>query len=150
MLLGGVFKATGNMSPINIPAKLAWMRQDTARYLQRHPVPFERNPHFPVNTLTVMRGAIAHQRHGDFDRYVKTCFEAMWVNPRNLSDPEELDALLTEASFDVEQFRAWVSDQKFKNALMAATEEAVDQGVFGAPTFLLRTCKATVCWSSRC
>ncbi len=137
MLLGGVFKATGNTSPAAVPAKLAFMRKETERFLRRQPVPFERNPHFPVNTLAMMRGAVAHQMHGDFDRYVKTCFEGMWVEGRNLNEPAELEAMLAGAGFDLDQFKGWIGDQAIKDALMAKTGEAAARGVFGAPTFFV-------------
>ncbi|MEE8436655.1 MAG: 2-hydroxychromene-2-carboxylate isomerase [bacterium] len=137
MLLGGVFKATGNVSPATVPAKRAFMEIETERFIRRHGIPFARNPHFPVNTLTLMRGAAAHQLHGDFPRYVKTCFEAMWVNPRDLNDPSEVEAMLGEAGFDLAQFRAWVEDPSVKDALRAQTEAAVARGVFGAPTFFV-------------
>ena len=84
MLLGGVFKATGNASPVTVPAKGRWMGQDIARWAARYGVPFAFNPHFPINTLTLMRGAVGLQmrRPADFQRYVDAVFEAMWVQPR--------------------------------------------------------------------
>jgi 2-hydroxychromene-2-carboxylate isomerase len=136
MLLGGVFKATGNASPVNVPAKGKWMNGDIMRWAKRYCVPFNFNPHFPINTLTLMRGAVGMQMQQpqDFDRYVKAVFKAMWVAPRNLGDVVELDAVLSEAGFDTQAFTALVGDPAVKAQLVANTEEAVARGVFGAPT----------------
>ena len=92
MLLGGVFKSTGNTSPALVPAKRAFMGKEIDRFLERYKVPFTFNPHFPINTVTLMRGAAAHQLHGDLPRYVETCFDAMWVNPRKLNIPGHFPA----------------------------------------------------------
>jgi 2-hydroxychromene-2-carboxylate isomerase len=136
MLLGGVFKATGNASPVSVPAKGKWMNGDIMRWAKRYCVPFNFNPDFPVNTLTLMRGAVGMQMQQpqDFDRYVKAVFKAMWVAPRNLGDVAEMAAVLSEAGFDTDAFTAMVSDPAVKAQLVANTEEAVARGVFGAPT----------------
>jgi 2-hydroxychromene-2-carboxylate isomerase len=136
MLLGGVFKATGNASPVSVPAKGRWMGQDLLRWAARWGVPFTFNPHFPINTLTLMRGAIGLQMKQPeaFTRYVDAVFEAMWVQPRNLGDANELGAVLSRAGFDGAAFAALVADAEVKAALVANTEEAVARGVFGAPT----------------
>src|SRR6188768_3946327 len=88
MLLGGVFKATGNASPVTIPAKGSWMNADIARWAGRYGVPFAFNPHFPINTLTLMRGAIGCQRRGadELGRYLDAVFPALWRDGRNLGD----------------------------------------------------------------
>ena len=136
MLLGGVFKATGNSSPVTVPAKGRWMGDDLLRWARRYGVPFTFNPHFPVNTLTLMRGAAGMQlRQPDsFARYVDAMFNAMWVAPRNLGDPAVLAATLGEAGFDADAFSALVGDAEVKSRLISTTEEAVARGVFGAPT----------------
>ena len=137
MLLGGVFKATGNASPVSVPAKGRWMNRDIARWAVRYGVPFVFNPHFPINTLTLMRGATGlqmRQSHEVFARYVDAVFDAMWVRPRNLGDAGELAAVLSQAGFDAEAFAALVADPEVKAALVAQTEQAVTRGVFGAPT----------------
>jgi 2-hydroxychromene-2-carboxylate isomerase len=136
MLLGGVFKATGNTSPVTVPAKGRWMGQDIARWAKRWGVPFTFNPHFPINTLTLMRGAVGLQMRqpASFTRYVDAVFQAMWVTPRNLGDAAVLAATLTEAGFDAEAFVALVGDPEVKAKLVANTEEAVARGVFGAPS----------------
>ncbi len=139
MLLGGVFKATGNASPASVPAKSRWMNDDMRRWAERYGVPLRFNPHFPINTLTLMRGAAAMQlrQPGDFDRYVAVVFRAMWEAPENLGDPAVLSARLTAAGFDAAAFAAHVADPEVKARLVATTEEAVARGVFGAPTFFV-------------
>lgn len=136
MLLGGVFKATGNTSPAAVAAKGRWMNTDLPRWAKRYCVPFNFNPNFPINTLTLMRGAVGMQMHQpqEFDRYIKTVFKAMWVLPRNLGDVSELEGVLSEAGFDTAAFTAMVGDPAVKAQLVANTEEAVSRGVFGAPT----------------
>jgi 2-hydroxychromene-2-carboxylate isomerase len=136
MLLGGVFKATGNASPVTVPAKGRWMGQDIARWAARYGVPFAFNPHFPINTLTLMRGAVGLQMRQPalFDQYVDAVFDAMWVHPRNLGDPAELAAVLLPLGLDPDAFAALVGDAQVKATLVAHTEEAVARGVFGAPT----------------
>lgn len=137
ILLGGVFKATGNRSPAEVPAKGAYMGIDGARFVKRYGVPFQRNPHFPVNTLAMMRGAVSYQMDGDFDGYVKAMFEAMWVEPRNLNEPAELGAALQAAGFAPEDFMDRIGRQEVKDKLMANTQGAVERGVFGAPTMFV-------------
>ena len=136
MLLGGVFKATGNASPVTVPAKGHWMGQDIARWAARYGVPFAFNPHFPINTLMPMRGAVGLQMRMPerFEPYVDAVFDAMWVHPRNLGDAGEIGAVLGRLGLDPEAFAALVGDAEVKAALVAHTEEAVARGVFGAPT----------------
>ena len=136
MLLGGVFKATGNASPVTVPAKGRWMGQDMARFAQRYQVPFAHNTHFPINTLTLMRGAAGLQLRDPqaLMRYVDAVFNAMWVQPCNMGDPAVLAQVLGAAGFEAEPFMALVSDPEVKAALVATTEEAVARGAFGAPT----------------
>ena len=136
MLLGGVFKATGNVSPVTVAAKGRWMNDDIARWAQRWGVPFRFNPNFPINTLTLMRGAcgMLMRQPDDFERYLDAVFRAMWVEPRNLGDAEVLTAVLTQAGLDTAAFMALVSDPDVKADLVARTEASVARGVFGAPT----------------
>ena len=136
MLLGGVFKATGNASPVSVPAKSRWMGRDIALWARRYAVPFVFNPHFPINTLTLMRGAAGLQMRQpeSFARYVDALFSAMWVAPRDLGDAAVLAAALGEAGFDAQALMALVNDPDVKARLVANTEEAVARGVFGAPT----------------
>ena len=139
MLLGGVFKATGNATPVTIPAKGRWMNEDLQRWARRYGVTLRFNPHFPINTLTMMRGATAMQMRSPdaFLRYLDVIERAMWETPKNLGDPEVLAATLLEGGFDSAEFAALVGDPKVKAKLIATTEEAVARGVFGAPTFFV-------------
>jgi 2-hydroxychromene-2-carboxylate isomerase len=138
MLLGGVFKATGNQSPAEIPAKSKWMHQDMQRWAARYGAAFVRNPHFPINTLVLMRGAVGMQMRGpDFHKYVEAIFQAMWEEPRNLGEQDELAAVLRQAGIDVDDFQSLVNDLAVKEQLKKNTEEAVARGVFGAPTFFV-------------
>ncbi len=138
-LLGGVFKAISSASPVTIPAKGRWMFDDIGRWAKRYGVPFAMNPGFPVNTLALMRGAAGLQlkRPQGFPKYVAAMFEAMWVKPRNLNEPGEVDAVLKAAGFDPREMLALTNEQEVKDRLKAATEEAVSRGVFGAPTFFV-------------
>ena len=139
MLLGGVFKATGNQSPVLIEAKGRWMRDDIDRFAQRYGVPLTFTPHFPVNTLTLMRGAVGLQMRQPerFMPYVDAVFRAMWVEPVNLGDPAVLTTTLQAAGFDTDEFLALVGDPEIKAKLIANTEAAVARGVFGAPTLFV-------------
>jgi 2-hydroxychromene-2-carboxylate isomerase len=136
MLLGGVFKATGNASPAMIPAKGRWMFDDIARHAQQYGVPFAFNPAFPVNTLTLMRGAVGMQmtQPDRFEHYVDAMYRAMWEAPCNLGDPEVLAPTLAAAGFDAAAFMALVGNPDVKAKLIANTDEAVARGAFGAPT----------------
>ena len=139
MLLGGVFKATGNSSPVTIPAKGKWMWGDLALWAKRYGVTLATNPHFPINTLTLMRGAAGLQmRQPDkFQRYVEVVFRGMWEKPCNLGDPAVLGETLQREGFDAAAFLALVGDPDVKAKLVATTEEAVGRGVFGAPTIFV-------------
>jgi len=139
ILLGGVFKATGNTSPAAIPAKRRWMSNDIARWARRYAVEFAFNPHFPINTLTLMRGAVGMQmrRPEAFARYLDAVFRALWISQRSLADAAVLAETLAQAGFDNDQFLALVGDPDVKGKLVANTEEAVARGVFGAPTFFV-------------
>ncbi len=134
MLLGGVFKATGNHSPAEMPQKSKWSGFDMPMWARHYGVPFQRNPFFPVNTLALMRGAAAAQIDGLFERYHPAIYKAMWVDGRNLNDINEIAAVLTAAGLDAAKFGVRIQDQDVKDRLKATTEEAVARGVFGAPT----------------
>lgn len=137
MLLGGVFKATGNQSPVTIPAKGRYMLQDLARFAQRYGVPMAFNPHFPINTLTLMRGAAGYLDTPQFQPYLKAVFEAMWVGQKNLGKPEVVAEVLSAAGLDPAEFERLVNDEAVKERLKSSTEEAIQRGAFGAPTFFV-------------
>jgi 2-hydroxychromene-2-carboxylate isomerase len=134
MLLGGIFKATGNASPMTVEQKSKWSAFDLPMWAKHYGVPFQRNPFFPVNTLALMRGAAAAQIDGLFERYHPAIYRAMWVDGRNLNDIAEVAAVLTAAGLDAAKFGSRIQEQDVKDRLKATTDEAVARGVFGAPT----------------
>jgi 2-hydroxychromene-2-carboxylate isomerase len=139
MLLGGVFQATGNQSPATVPAKGRYTGVDFSRYAKRYGVPFHMNPYFPINTLTLMRGAVAMQRTqpAQFLAYCDAVFKAIWVQSLNMNDPATVGKALADAGFDPQNFLALCAEQATKDALKAYTEEAVARGAFGAPTMFV-------------
>ena len=139
MLLGGVFKATGNRSPVEIAAKGVWMMADLQRYARRYGVPYVRNPHFPINTLNLMRGAIAAENAGRLVPYSDAIYRAIWADQRNMEDPIVIAGVLREAGFDPTAMMAAIGTAEVKDRLRANTEEAVARGVFGAPTCFVGT-----------
>ena len=111
---------------------------ETERFLKRHAITaFRRNPFFPVNTLTIMRGALAAQRLGVFERYVDEIYRHMWSEPKKLDDPTVLQAALLESGFDAERFGELVQDADVKARLLDNTERSVERGTFGSPTFFV-------------
>ena len=139
MLLGGVFKATGNASPAMIPAKGRYMFKDLDRYAQRYDVPLKFNPHFPINTLMLMRAITGMQvRHPErFQAFIDCLFSALWVEGRNLDDPATVAAVLTENGFEPNAVLALTADEQIKTVLKENTEQAVQRGVFGAPSMFV-------------
>ena len=136
MLLGGVFQATGNQSPVNIPAKGRYIMVDFERFARRHGIEFRQNPFFPINTLMLMRGATGVQMR-DPPRllpYLDAVFRAIWVDGKDMNDPAVVAAVLKDAGFDPQALLALTGDPEVKERLKALTQEAVARGVFGAPT----------------
>jgi 2-hydroxychromene-2-carboxylate isomerase len=139
MLLGGVFQATGNQSPMMVPAKGRYMTGDLERFAARHGTPFRHNPHFPINTLMVMRGALGLQMREEprFFSYIDTVFRAIWSDGLNMNDPGVVAGVLQAAGFEPHAVLALTADPQVKEKLKAVTSEAVERGVFGAPTFFV-------------
>ena len=138
ILLGGVFKSTGNQSPVVVPAKAAYMNNDLKRFAKRYGVPFRFNPHFPINTLALMRGAVAYQDDVVVSStYRDAIFRAIWVEARNLNEPDVIGQVLSDAGLDPAELMNRIGQQTVKDQLIANTEEAVNRGVFGAPTFFV-------------
>jgi 2-hydroxychromene-2-carboxylate isomerase len=139
ILLGGVFKATGNASPATVPAKGRYMFIDLDRYAKRYGVPLKINPHFPINTLVLMRAVTGMQmRHPErFAAFVDCLFKALWIEGRNLNDPATVGAVLSENGFDPQEILALSADEDVKSALKDTTEKAVQRGVFGAPSMFV-------------
>ena len=139
MLLGGVFQATGNHSPATIPAKGRYTFIDFDRFARRYGVPLRYNPHFPINTLLLMRGAVGMQLR-DPERFADYCaamFQAIWVESLDMNDAGVVGQALHRAGFEPQSLLALTQEPDVKAALKAATEEAVARGVFGAPTFFV-------------
>lgn len=139
MLLGGVFQATGNASPATVPAKGAYVFQDLSRFARRYGVPLQQNPYFPVNTLTLMRIAVAVQQHlpERFQAYLGAMFKALWVEQLDLGQAAVLEEALRHNGFDAPALLGWAASPEVKAGLKATTEEAVRRGVFGAPSFFV-------------
>jgi 2-hydroxychromene-2-carboxylate isomerase len=136
-LLGGVFKATGNASPITVPAKGAFVLRDIQRYAQQLQLPFKLNPHFPMNTLLAMRGAMGCAPGAEMQRYFDLVFTAMWEQGKNIADEGELRSVLSQGGMDSDAVLARTLLPEVKQALIHNTEEAVKRGAFGAPTFFV-------------
>jgi 2-hydroxychromene-2-carboxylate isomerase len=143
VLLGGLFKLTGNQAPMlafaNIPNKLAYDMLELRRFVARHNIPFALNPHFPVNTLALMRGAVAAEMDGVLPAYVEAGFHFMWEAPRKMDDPEVLASALREAGLDADHLLARAKDDDVKARLLSNTEAAAKRGAFGIPTFFVGT-----------
>jgi 2-hydroxychromene-2-carboxylate isomerase len=137
MLLGGVFKATGNQPPVSIPSKGRYMFQDLARFATRYGVPLAFSPHFPINTLHLMRGAMGYLGTETLQPYMQAIFDAIWVQRLDMNQAEVVAQVLSSAGLDPAEFQRLVNDQDIKARLKAATEEAVQRGVFGAPSFFV-------------
>ena len=142
VLLGGVFKLTGNRSPAEafagVKNKLEYERLETARFVKRHGIEdFRPNPFFPVNTLAIMRGAVAALQLGLFERYVEEIYRHMWSQPKKLDDPAVLRDALIESGFDAQLFADLVQDAEVKARLLDNTTRSVARGAFGSPTFFV-------------
>ena len=142
ILLGGVFKATNNVSPAvslqGVKNKGEYQGLETARFVKAYGIAnYERNPFFPVNTLQLMRGAIVAQREGFFDRYADEMYRHMWAQPKKMDDPEVILAALSESELPVETLMQGIQDPEVKAQLLANTEDSVNRGVFGSPSFFV-------------
>jgi 2-hydroxychromene-2-carboxylate isomerase len=141
-LLGGIFKATGNKAPMvqyaDAPAKLAYEHLEMRRFIAKHGLTkFRLNPHFPVNTLLIMRGAIVAGDEGVLDEYVDTVNRAMWEAGLKMDDPEVAAAFLSANGFDGPALLARTQEPGIKAKLAQNTDAAVARGVFGIPTFFV-------------
>ena len=142
VLLGGLFKLANNRSPAEafagIPTKQAYDLLEMKRFLAKHQLDrFQRNPFFPVNTLKMMRGAIAAQKLGCFVPYVNAMFEAMWEQGRNMDDPAEIVSVLKMAGLDLDRLLDASQHPDVKAGLIANTQSAFERGAFGSPMFFV-------------
>jgi 2-hydroxychromene-2-carboxylate isomerase len=137
MLLGAVMQASGNSPPGLVPAKGAYLKKDLARWAERYSIELNFNSIFPQNTLSALRLAIAAQRRGVFADVHQKLFDAMFVHDLDLSNQGVLVQILSDAELNVDELTADASSQSVKDELRANTEEAVQRGAFGAPTFFV-------------
>jgi 2-hydroxychromene-2-carboxylate isomerase len=142
VLLGGLFKATGNRSPMEsmagIKNKPEYERLEVRRFVERHKITqFQRNPFFPVNTLAIMRGAVAARHLGVFEKYVDEVYRYMWAEARNMGDPLVIAASLEESGLPVKALLEASASPEVKAELVANTERSVQAGNFGSPTFFV-------------
>lgn len=142
VLLGGIFKATNNKSPFeslrDIPSKMAHQKAEMARFLRKNNITaFRMNPHFPVNTLMLMRGAVAAQMEGVFEPYNKAAYHHMWEEPKKMDDPEIFRAAFQSSGIDIDRLIERAQQGDVKQKLIDNTSEAVARGAFGSPTFFV-------------
>jgi 2-hydroxychromene-2-carboxylate isomerase len=142
VLLGGIFKATGNMSPAEsmrgIKNKPEYQALETQRFLRRHKIgTFRQNPFFPVNTLMLMRGAVAAQFEGMFEPYFRAAFHHMWEDPKKMDDVEVFRAAFKASGIDIDRLIARAQQDDVKKRLIDLTTDAVNRGAFGSPTFFV-------------
>lgn len=142
VLLGGIFKATGNRSPVeafaNVRNKPDYDNLEMRRFIARHGIEgYQFNPHFPINTLMLMRGAVASRRLGIFEKYVDDVYRLMWSDPRNLNDQQELVRAFDEAGLPTREILELIQDAGVKQELVESTGRAVERGAFGIPTFFV-------------
>lgn len=137
ILLGGLFKATGNQSPVTVEAKGKWLFDDITRYAKHYDVPFALNPHFIVNTMPAMRGAMWAEANGVLETYNAAMYRAMWVDAKNIAEPDVITQVLTAAGLDAAAMGEAIQQPEIKQALIASTEAAANRGLFGAPSMIV-------------
>ena len=138
VLLGGLFKASGNSSPVMVPAKGRYMMMDDLpRFAKLYDVPLNNNPHFPINTLNLMRGAVAALDSGHFETYIGAVFKAIWVDSKNMGDMDTVTEVLSNAGLNATAIVESTQDAEVKGKLISNTQAAVERGLFGAPTMFV-------------
>jgi len=139
MLLGAVFKATGNASPMSVPAKGKYALVDFKRYARQYGVPLRFNPYFPIITTPLMRMVTGLQMRSDtrFQEFMDVIFKAIWIDALDMNQPEVIADVLTKAHFDPMSLMDLANEQATKDQLKEVTNRAVERGVFGAPTFFV-------------
>ncbi|MES2031781.1 MAG: 2-hydroxychromene-2-carboxylate isomerase [Pseudomonadota bacterium] len=142
VLLGGIYKATGNMSPAEslrgIKNKPEYQKLESERFIRRHGITkFRSNPFFPVNTLMLMRGAVAARFEGVFEPYFTAAYHHMWEEPKKMDDPEVFAAAFKSSGIDIDRLIARAQQDDVKQKLIKDTNDAVARGSFGSPTFFV-------------
>jgi 2-hydroxychromene-2-carboxylate isomerase len=142
VLLGGIFKLANNRPPMiafgEVKGKMAYEMKESERFIRKHAITaFKFNPNFPVNTLSLMRMAVAAEKAGALMPYVEAAFHHMWEAPKKMDDPDIIRAALIESGLDADRLIAAAQTPEVKQQLMTNTERAVARGVFGAPSFFV-------------
>ena len=142
VLLGGIFKATNNKPPMEqffgVMNKNEYQSIEIQRFIERHNIDsFQMNPYFPVISLQIIRGAVAADMDGYLEEYIDKVLVHMWEEPKKMDDPEVIKAAFEESGFDSEKLMAQIQDPIIKAKLISNTEQAVERGVFGIPTFFI-------------
>lgn len=137
VLLGGIFKATGNSSPITVPAKGQHMLVDLGRFAKRHGVTMNMNPNFPLNSINLMRGAYVAEELDCLEPYNGAMFDAVWKNRKNMGDNEGFREVMEQADLPAGETLEGIGRQEIKDKLKARTEEAVKRGAYGCPTMFV-------------
>ncbi|MBT3673152.1 MAG: 2-hydroxychromene-2-carboxylate isomerase [Porticoccaceae bacterium] len=138
VLLGGLFKASGNSSPVMVPAKGRYMMvDDLPRFAKLYDVPLNNNPHFPINTLNLMRGAVALLDGEYFETYIDAVFNAIWVDSKNMANIETVSEVLSSAGLNPQAILTSTQSPDVKETLITNTGKAVERGLFGAPTMFM-------------
>ena len=144
VLLGGIFKLTGNKSPMEqfegVRNKMEYQRLEMARFMKRHHLhAFKMNPHFPVNTVQIMRGALVAEDEGELAKYVEAVFFHRWEEPKKMDDPAVIADALDRSGLPGQHFLDRIGEQAIKDKLVANTQASVDRGNFGSPTVFVGT-----------
>jgi len=139
VLVGGIFNATDNRAPLVVVPKREYMLTDLRRYATRYRVPFRMNPHFPINTIAVMRGAIKAIELDCLERYTDIVFQAVWEDGKDMGDLEVILDTLNKADLNGDVLVAANNDQAIKDSLREHTEQAIKRGLFGVPTMIVGT-----------
>ena len=142
VLLGGIFKATNNRSPMEqfaeVKNKKEYQALEMKRFIARHQFSDYRfNPHFPVNTIHLMRGAVFASHQDYYTRYIEAMYQGMWEQGKNMADPEVIAEALREHGLPADDIVAAVQDPEIKQELMGSTSRSVERGAFGSPTFFV-------------
>ena len=137
VLLGGIFKATGNQPPATVQKKGEYMFKDIQRWSNKLGISFKMNPYFPILTVPHMRGAILAQKKNILEEYMQSMFDSMWLKGLNLNDQEILTKVASESGIDPNDFAEGISSDEIKDELRLNTQFAIDKGAFGVPTYFL-------------
>ena len=137
VLLGGIFKTTGNQPPASVPKKGEYLFKDISRWAKKLDIGFKMNPYFPILTVPHMRGAMVAQKMGKLENYMQVMFDSIWIKAMNLNDQEILTQVSHEAGIDPTDFAEGIMNNEIKESLRINTQFAIDHGAFGVPTYFI-------------